>query len=167
MFAIACRCSRLFPLVTMIAISLVSAAEARHWRYNGYYGFYWPDRSTRRDRTEVAAPRNSQPLVQTSGFGLAIAHMIRACEEQSVELRKTPFDVISRTVRPSEPQENALDTIRSAVSAAADNLATTCPKDIPAMPSERLDVLRHTIECIIRITDDHASSVGQLLRFVK
>ena len=47
MFAIACRCSRLFPLVTMIAISLVSAGEARHWRHNGYYGFYWPDRSTR------------------------------------------------------------------------------------------------------------------------
>jgi hypothetical protein len=132
-----------------MVISLASAAEARHWRYNGYYGFYWPDRSTRRDRTEVAAPRNSQPLVQTTGFGLAIAHMIRACEEQSVELRKTPFDVISRTVRPSEPQENALDTIRSAVSAAADKLATTCPKDIPAMPSERLDVLRHTIDALL------------------
>ena len=89
MFAIACRCSRLLPLVTMIAISLVSAGEARHWRHNGYYGFYWPDRSTRRDRAEESAPRNSPPVVQTSGFGLAVAHMIRACEEQSVELRKT------------------------------------------------------------------------------
>ena len=65
MFAIVCRCSRLFPLVAMMAISLASAAEARHWRYNGYYGFYWPDRSTRRDRAEEAAPRNSPPVVQT------------------------------------------------------------------------------------------------------
>jgi len=149
MFAIACRCSRLLPLVTMIAISLVSAGEARHWRHNGYYGFYWPDRSTRRDRAEE--PRNSPPppLVQASGFGLAVAHMIRACEEQSVELRKTPFDVISRTVRPSERQQNALDTIRSAISSAADMLAATCPKDIPAMPSERLDALRHTIDALL------------------
>jgi hypothetical protein len=108
MFAIVCRCSRLFPLVTMMAITLTSAAEARHWRYNGYYGFYWPDRSTRRDRAEEAAPHNSPPVVQTSGFGLAVAHMIRACEEQSIELRKTPFDVISRTVRPTEHQQNAL-----------------------------------------------------------
>jgi hypothetical protein len=45
---------------------------------------------------------------------IAVAHMIRACEEQSIELRKTPFDVVSRTVRPSERQQNALDTIRSA-----------------------------------------------------
>jgi len=132
----------------MMAMSLASAAEARHWRHNGYYGFYWPDRSTGRDRAE-AAPRDSAPLVQTSGFGLGVAHMIRACEEQSVELRKTPFDVISRTVRPSERQQHALDTIRSAMSVAADMLATTCPKDIPAMPSERLDALRHAIDALL------------------
>jgi hypothetical protein len=75
--------------------------------------------------------------------------MIRACEEQSIELRKTPFDVISRTVRPSERQRNALDTIRSAVSDAADMLAATCPKDIPAMPSERLDALRHATDALL------------------
>jgi hypothetical protein len=75
--------------------------------------------------------------------------MIRACEEQSIELRKTPFDGISRTVRPSESQQNALDTIRSAISAATDMLAATCPKDIPAMPSERLDVLRHVIDALL------------------
>jgi uncharacterized membrane protein len=75
--------------------------------------------------------------------------MIRACGEQSVELRKTPFDVISRTVRPSERQQNALDTIRSAVSAAAHMLATTCPKDIPAMPSGRLDALSQAIDALL------------------
>jgi len=149
MLAVARRYSRLFPVVAVMAISLASTAEARHWRYRGYYGFYWPDRSMRRDRAEE--PRNSPPppLVQASGFGLAVAHMIRACEEQSVELRKTPFDVISRTVRPSERQQNALDTIRSAISSAADMLAATCPKDIPAMPSERLDALRHTIDALL------------------
>ena len=80
MFATPCRCSRLFPLVTMMVISLASAAEARHWRYNGYYGFYWPDRSIRQYRADITTPRNSPPVVQTSGFGLAVAHMIRACE---------------------------------------------------------------------------------------
>jgi hypothetical protein len=75
--------------------------------------------------------------------------MIRACEEQSIELRKTPFDGISRTVRPSESQQNALDTIRSAASVATDMLAATCPKDIPAMPSERLDALRHAIDALL------------------
>jgi hypothetical protein len=149
MFATPCRCSRLFPLVAMMAISLATAAEARHWRYHGYYGFYWPDRSTRQYRAEETTPRNSPPVVQTSGFGLAVAHMIRACEEQSVELRKMPFDVIARTVRPSEPQQNALDTIRTAVSDAADMLAATCPKDIPALLGERLDALRHAIDALL------------------
>jgi hypothetical protein len=119
MFAAPCRCSRLFFPVMMMVITLASAADARHWRYNGYYGFYWKDHSIRQDRAKEAAPRNSPPVVQTSGFGLAVAHMIRACEEQSIGLRKTPFDVISRTVRPSERQQNALDTIGSAVSDAA------------------------------------------------
>jgi hypothetical protein len=146
MLAIVCRCSRLFLLVAIMAITLTSAAEARHWRYNGYRGFYWPDRGA---RAEEAAPRNSPPVVQASGFGLAVAHIIRACEEQSIELRKTPFDVISRIVRPSERQQNALDTIRSAVSAAADMLAATCPKHIPRVPSERLDSLRHAVDALL------------------
>ena len=149
MFAVVCRWSRLFPLVAMMAISLASAAEARHWRYHGYYGFYGPDRITRRDRAEETAPRNSPPAVQTGGFGLSVAHMIRACEEQSIELRKTPFDIISRTVRPSESQQNALDAIRSAASGAADMLAANCPKDIPVMPSERLDALRHAVDALL------------------
>jgi LTXXQ motif family protein len=149
MFATPRHCSHLFPLVATMVISLATAAEARHWRYHGYYGFYWPDRSIRQYRAEDTTPRNSPPVVQTSGFGLAVAHMIRACEEQSIELRKMPFDVIARTVRPSEPQQNALDTIRTAVSDAANMLAATCPKDIPAMPSERLDALRHAIDALL------------------
>jgi hypothetical protein len=150
MFATPCRRLRLFPLLTMVVmISVASAAEARHWRYHGYHGFYWPDRSTRQDRAEAVTPRNSPPVVQTSGFGLALAHLIRACEEQSIELRKTPFDAISRTVRPSERQQNALDTIRRAVSDAADMLAATCPKDIPAMPSERLATLSHATDALL------------------
>jgi hypothetical protein len=148
MLAVARRYSRLFPVVAVMAISLASTAEARHWRYRGYYGFYWPDRDVRRDRTEEAAPRNSPPVVP-SGFGLAVGRMIRACEEQSVELRKTPFDGISRTVRPSENQQNALEMIRSTISAATDKLAATCPKDIPAMPSERLDALTHAIDALL------------------
>jgi hypothetical protein len=75
--------------------------------------------------------------------------MIRACEDQSIELRETPFDGISRTVRPSESQQNALETIRSAVSAATDKLAATCPKDIPTMPSEQLDTLTHAIDAFL------------------
>jgi hypothetical protein len=75
--------------------------------------------------------------------------MIRACEEQSIELRKTPFDIISRTVRPNEGQQNALDAIRSAASGAADTLAANCPKDIPVMPSERLDALRHAVDALL------------------
>jgi hypothetical protein len=149
MFATPCRCSRLFPLLAMMVISLTSAADARHWRHNGYYGFYWPDRSMRRDRAEEPAPRNRPPAGQTSSFGSAVAHLIRSCEEQSADLRKTPFDVIYRTVRPSERQRNALDTIRSAASDAANMLAATCPKGVAASPGEQLLALRHAIDALL------------------
>ena len=149
MFATPCRCSRQFFLVTMMVITLASAADARHWRYNGYYGFYWPSRNIRPDRAEEATPGNRPPVVQTSGFGLAVAHMIRACEDQSIGLRKTQFDVISRTVRPSERQQNALDTIGSAVSDAANMLAATCPKGVAASPGEQLLALRHAIDALL------------------
>jgi hypothetical protein len=39
--------------------------------------------------------------------------------------------------------------IRSAASAAADMLAATCPKDVPAALSERLDALRHAIDALL------------------
>jgi hypothetical protein len=80
----------------------------------------------------------------------------------AIGLRNTPFDVISRIVRPSEHQQNALDTIRSAVSDAADMLAATCPKDVAAMPSERLGALRHAIEALL---DSRATMYPALANF--
>jgi hypothetical protein len=79
--------------------------------------------------------------------------MIHACEEDSAELKKTPFDAISRTVRPNENQHQALEQIRSATFAAADTLLATCPKVVPAPVSERLDTLSRALGAITASRD--------------
>jgi hypothetical protein len=138
--------SRLLFAMAIITTWMSSFAEARHWRHHGYYGYYGYDRGRGEDQEKETAPRNGSPLGQTYSFGAAITRMIQACEEEAAELRKTPFDVIARTVRPNAIQRDALEQIRTATFAVADTLSATCPKDIPAMPSERLDALTRALQ---------------------
>jgi hypothetical protein len=65
--------------------------------------------------------------------------------------RQRPFRTrlaVSRTIRAGENQRHALEQIRSTASTAADTLAVTCPKDIPAPLGQRLDKLGVALDAI-------------------
>lgn len=74
--------------------------------------------------------------------------MIGACTDQMAEMKGMPFDAVSRTIRAGENQRHALEQIRSTASTAADTLAVTCPKDIPAPLGQRLDKLGVALDAI-------------------
>lgn len=153
--------SRLLFAMAMITAFVPCVAEARHWRHHGYYGYYGYDRGQGEDvEKKKSAPRNGPSLGQTYSFGAAIARMIQACEEESAELKKTPFDVIARTIRPNASQRDALEQIRTATFAAADTLSATCPKDIPAVLSERLDALTHALQATMASRDGLRASLA-------
>jgi hypothetical protein len=154
MFATIRSHSRLLPavVITMLCVSSVAQGQSGHSRHAHDY-----NRDHSRDNRD-AGGTETKPSSRTSGtnssrtkangFGDSIAKMISACEDQSTTLKEQPLDEVSRTVQPNEDQRNALEQIRRIVIDAADTLASTCPKDIPAELSERLAKLSHAVEAI-------------------
>lgn len=143
------------PAVMMDVSAFSSIAEARHGHHFGHY-------SSRQDHREgERGARQTRPLVPVSrpsndarlhngagGFADGVRRMIGACADQAAEMKGMPFDAVSRAVRASENQRNALEQIRSTASTAADTLSVACPKDVPAPLSQRLDTLGVALDAI-------------------
>jgi hypothetical protein len=143
-------------------LACTSAAKARSWRYYGYhwYGHTWsnPNRGNDERRSDESAPRaeDKSDLRNRAGdFGSAIERMIRACDQQVVELKKMPLDSVAQIVKPAEDQRQALEQIQSVALNSAETLATTCPKRLPESLTERVAILSHTLEAM-------AASLGVL-----
>ena len=90
-------------------LACTSAAKARSWRYYGYhwhwYGHTWSnsnrgndERSSDESRTEDKGDIRNR----VGDFGSAIERMIRACDQQVVELKKMPLDSVNQIVKPAE-----------------------------------------------------------------
>jgi hypothetical protein len=107
-------------------------------------------RADDRDRGSASQTSNSkQSSTETNGFGSAVEQMIAHCEEQATDLRRTSLDVVTRAIQPTADQRNALELIRNTAAEAADRLAATCPKGIPAPLSERLEILSQVLDEIV------------------
>jgi hypothetical protein len=133
-------------------LACTSAAQARSWRYYGYhwhwYGHTWsnPNRGNDERRCDESRAEKSDLRNRVGDFGSAIERMIRACDQQVVELKKMPLDSITQIVKLAEDQRQALEQIQSVALDSAETLATTCPKKLPGGLTERLAVLSHTLE---------------------
>jgi len=137
--------------VVLAAVSLASAALARHGRH--HHGRHWhghdfsyEDRVPQPRDFAPAPARGTQP--QTGGFVLAVTQIIQACSGQAAELQRMPLDAVFKTVQPSDKQRTALEQIRAAANDAANKLNVTCPKDVPAPLTERLDTMRASLDAI-------------------
>jgi LTXXQ motif family protein len=106
------------------------------------------ERAKTDDRGRGSASQTSngkQSSAETNGFGSAVEQMIGHCQEQATALRKASFDVVTQVIRPTADQSDALERIRSTATEASDALAAACPKTIPALLSERLEILSHVL----------------------
>jgi hypothetical protein len=154
--------SRCLMCAIAIMLAYTSAAEARSWRYYGYqwhsYGHTWsnPNRGNDERRGDESRAEDKSALRNRVGdFGSAIERMIRACDQQVVELKKMPLDSVNQIVKPAENQRQALEQIQSVALDSAETLATTCPKKLPEGLAEKFAILSHTLEAM-------AASLGVL-----
>ena len=85
---------------------------------------------------------------EPNGFSRGIEQMIGACAEQAIELKRVPFDLVSRTVQANDQQRTALDHVRSTANDAAETLSAACPKDVHAELGPRLDQLGRGLNAI-------------------
>lgn len=135
--------------VVLVAVSLASAALARHGRHHHgrhRHDFSYEDRVPQA-RDFAPAPLHG-PRPQNGGFVVAVAQIIHACSGQAAELQQMPLDAVVRTVQPSDAQRAALEQIRAAATDAANKLNATCPKDVPAALTDRLDTMRASLDAI-------------------
>ena len=142
--------ARLLLAMVVAAMGISSAAEARHWRYHWHYhhGFYQGTDDDRGEDTALRTCGNYRSRIEADDFGRGIKRMIAACTGQAVELKRIPFDLVSRTVRANDAQRNALEQVHSAANDAAETLSAACPKDIPAELGQRLDQLGRALDAI-------------------
>jgi hypothetical protein len=165
----ACRHIRLLLAVAVATMASSSVADARHWRYHWHYhhGFYQAadegqsqentlrtgrnHRSRDEDRGQENTLRpvsNHQSRIEVDSFGRGIEQMISACAGQVVELKRIPFDLVSRTVQANDKQRSALERVRSTANDAAETLSAACPKNTPAGLGQRFDQLGRALDAI-------------------
>jgi hypothetical protein len=152
-------------ILAMGVSGLAASAEARHGRHHGHHRHYLREVDRNAHAAPEPAPRTSNYSRQRNGaggFADGIRRMIGACTDQMAEMKGMPFDAVSRTIRAGEHQRHALEQIRTTASTAADTLAVTCPKDIPAPLGQRLDKLG-----VARFTGNDATGVRGLLRVAR
>jgi hypothetical protein len=145
----ACHYMR-FLLTAAVATTVASStAEARHWRIHWHYYSSYQGRDE--DRGQERAFRsfgNYQSRAESNGFGRGIEQIIGACAEQAIELKRVPFDLVSRTVQANDQQRAALEQVRGTVNDAAETLSAACPKDVHAELGPRLDQLGRGLNAI-------------------
>ena len=147
--------SRCLMCAIAMMLACTSATKARSWRYYGYhwhwYGHTWsnPNRGSDERRGDESRAEDKSDLRNRVGdFGSAIERMIRACDQQVVELKKIPLDSVNQIVKPAENQRQTLEQIQSVALSNAQTLATNCPKKLPEGLTERLAILSHTLEAM-------------------
>src|SRR6516165_9793850 len=127
-----------------------SAAEARHWRHFWHYhlGFFQGRDEDRRQEPALGSFGNYQHRTEPNAFSRGIEQMINACAEQAIELKRVPFDLVSRTVQTNDQQRTALDHVRTTANDAAETLSAACPKEVHAELGPRLDQLGRGLNAI-------------------
>jgi hypothetical protein len=117
--------ARLLLAMVVAAMGISSAADARHWRYHWHYhqGFYQGTDEDRGEDTALRTLGNYRSRIEADYFGRGIKGMIAACMGQAVELKRIPFDLVSRTVQANDAQRNSLEQVHSAANDAAETLS--------------------------------------------
>jgi hypothetical protein len=147
-------------LLLLIALAVPgSGAQARHWHHDGHYGYGrdFDDDALRPDSDQSGELR--PPSMQDTGFGPAIARLIRDCGQIGAGLKASPL----LQVHPGdETQRRAFEELRSSIANASDALAVDCPKAVPAAPPEMLDALMRAADGLINALDAISPSAEAL-----
>ena len=131
----------------LVALTMSAAAQARH-HHHRHHGYDRDYQDVVQPGSDLPGANGTQAQGQPKGLAPAVAQMINACGAQAAELRIMPFDAVIETVRPNDDQRAALEQIRAAAAGAVNTLNATCPKDVPARLSDRLDTMRASLDAI-------------------
>jgi hypothetical protein len=72
------------------------------------------------------------------------------CSQQSGDVAKVPVDRIEQVVAPNgQQQQDAFNALKQASHDIADQLAPSCPKDVPQTPVARVDAVKTRLDAMV------------------
>ncbi len=118
-----------------------------------YYGIYGPyayygtsgaaRASTRVSSGRYGSVRYVRPTNPSTGRAAEI------CSDEAPQLTDWPIERISEVVQPTDAQRPALDELRTASIKAIDMLKSSCPKDLPSIPTGRLAAVESRLQVML------------------
>ena len=84
-----------------------------------------------------------------SGSSAAI-ELASLCGDQAADFTRLPLQRIQEIVKPTGPQESALDDLKQASAKAADELRASCPKQSAEALVARLDEMTAQLDAMVR-----------------
>src|SRR5215831_3292900 len=82
------------------------------------------------------------------------------CGNQAEGFTKLPVQRIEELVKPTGPQQAALDQLKQASSKAADDLQGSCPTHIGETPTARLDVMNNRLDAMVQAVKTLRPNLG-------
>jgi hypothetical protein len=74
----------------------------------------------------------------------------RMCDPRAAGLAEWRVERIERVVKPAEAQRKGLDDLKTASTKAGEIVAAACPKEFPASPTARLELMEKRMDAMLQ-----------------
>jgi hypothetical protein len=82
------------------------------------------------------------------------------CGSQAESFTKLPVQRIEKVVKPTGPQQAALDQLKQASAKAADDLRASCPAQTGERPTARLDAMNNRLDAMVQAAKTLRPTLG-------
>jgi hypothetical protein len=100
--------------------------------------------------------RHGRATADTSGADT----LASLCGSQAESFTKLPVQRIEQVVKPTGPQQTALDQLSQASAKAADELRASCPAQIGETPTARLDAMNNRLDAMVQAVKTLRPTLG-------
>jgi hypothetical protein len=100
-------------------------------------------------RFNVVSPKEQPASVRTGRRGNGLVDLSQACGEQQIKATNVPIDRIAQSLKPTDAQRAALDSLSSATAKAADLLKANCQKEQVLTPPGRVAAMEQRLSAML------------------
>src|SRR5262245_5179963 len=75
-------------------------------------------------------------------------NLAQLCSRQSESFTQLPVQRIEQAIKPTQQQQEAFERLKAASAGAANQMQSSCPKDIPQTPLERFDAVGQRLDAM-------------------
>jgi hypothetical protein len=108
----------------------------------------------------VGAEENRHKHATAAANSSSADTLASLCGSQAEGFTKLPAQRIEELIKPTGPQQAALDQLKQASAKAADDLQGSCPTHIGETPTARLDVMNNRLDAMVQAVKTLRPTLG-------